>query len=150
MLKEEYIKQLMDGVYRQKTLNLFDYTAENFSPEGEEFSNCIDWANDLVQEKLAIYTDNERTTLQLTNFGRYWILKGGYDVYLRDSIRKKEIRKLKDFEKEKLIKEKEELMEARLKLTHFRLWGFWLSLIISLIGFTLSLFNLYLILSNKK
>ncbi len=150
MLKEEYIKQLMDGVYKQKKLNLFDYTAENFSPEGEEFTNCIEWANDLVKEKLAVFTDKERTTLQLTNFGRYWMLKGGYDFYLRDSIRKREARKLKDFEKEKLIKEKEELLEARLKLTHFRLWGFWLSLIISLIGFTLSLFNLYLILSNKK
>jgi hypothetical protein len=43
---------------------------------------------------------------------------------------------------------KEELIEARLRLTHYRLWGFWLSLVISLIGFVLSLFNLYLILNK--
>jgi hypothetical protein len=150
MLKEEYIQQLMDVVYKKKTMNLFDFTAELYSPEGEEFLQCREWANDLVQEKLAVFTDKERTTIQLTNYGRYWILKGGYDVYLRDSNYKKEFRKSKELEKEKLKKEKEELMEARLKLTHFRLWGFWLSLIISLIGFTLSLFNLYLILRNKN
>jgi hypothetical protein len=150
MLKEEYLQRLMSAVYSNKTLNLFDYIAETFSTEGEEFQQSVEWANCLVQEKLAVYTDKEKTSLQLTNFGRYWILKGGYDVYLRDSTLKKDLRKLKDFEKEKLIKEKEELMEARLKLTHFRLWGFWLSLIISLIGFTLSLFNLYLILRNKN
>ena len=131
-------------------LNLFDLSAEYFSAENLEFQACIEWADVLVQEKLAVYTDKEKTTLQLTNFGRYWMLKGGYEVYLRDSGIKKDLRKLKDFEKEKLNKEKEELMEARLKLTHFRLWGFWLSLIISLIGFTLSLFNLYLILRNKN
>lgn len=150
MLKEEYLQRLMSAVYSNKTLNLFDYIAETFSTEGEEFQQSVEWANCLVQEKLAVYTDKEKTSIQLTNFGRYWILKGGYDVYLRDSNIKKDLRKLKDFEKEKLIKEKEELMEARLKLTHFRLWGFWLSLIISLIGFTLSLFNLYLILRNKN
>jgi hypothetical protein len=150
MLKEEYLQELMDVVYKNKTMNLFDFTAEKFSPEGEEFLQCSEWANDLVQEKLAVFTDKERTTIQLTNYGRYWILKGGYDVYLRDSNYKKEFRKSKEIEKEKLKKEKEELMEARLKLTHFRLWGFWLSLIISLIGFTLSLFNLYLILRNKN
>jgi len=150
MLKEEYLKQLMVAVYNKKTLNMFDFTAENFSPEGEEFQQIREWANELVKEKLVVYTDIEKTSLELTNFGRYWMLKGGYDVYLRDSNSKKELRKLKDIEKEKLIKEKEELMEARLKLTHFRLWGFWLSLIISLIGFTLSLFNLYLILRSKN
>jgi hypothetical protein len=150
MLKEEYLHQLMGAVYKIKTLNIFDFTAENFSPEGEEFKLTREWANDLVQEKLAVYTDLEKTSLQLTNFGRYWMLKGGYDMYLRDSNNRKDLRKIKDFEKERLTKEKEELMEARLKLTHFRLWGFWLSLIISLIGFTLSLFNLYLILRNKN
>jgi hypothetical protein len=150
MLKEDYLEQLMSAVYDKKTLNLFDFSAEIFSPEGEEFQQCIEWAKELVLEKLAAYSDQEKTTLQLTNFGRYWILKGGYAVYLRDNNSKKDFRKLKDLEKEKLIKEKEELMEARLKLTHFRLWGFWLSLIISLIGFTLSLFNLYLILRNKN
>jgi hypothetical protein len=150
MLKEEYLEQLMVSVYNKKTLNLFDFTADSYSPEGSEFLQCREWANDLVEEKLAIFTDKERTTIQLTNYGRYWILQGGYAVYLRDSFKKKELRKQKELEKEKLIKDKEELMEARLKLTHFRLWGFWLSLIISLIGFTLSLFNLYLILRNKN
>ena len=150
MLKEEYLNQLFSQIYDKKALDLFNMSAVNFSPEGEAFQQSIEWADDLVQEKLAVYTDKEKTTLQLTNFGRYWMLKGGYEVYLRDGGNKKDHRKLRDFEKEKLAKEKEELMEARLKLTHFRLWGFWLSLIISLIGFTLSLFNLYLILRSKN
>ena len=150
MLKEEYLHLLTAAVYENKTLNIFDYTADNFPPEGQEFKQCSEWVNDLVQEKLATYTDKERTTLQLTNYGRYWILKGGYEAYLRESQRKRDSRKSKELEKEKIIKEKEELLEARLKLTHFRLWGFWLALIISLIGFTLSLFNLYLILQKNN
>jgi hypothetical protein len=60
-------------------------------------------------------------------------------TYLKDGLREKELLNQHT---------KDELIEARLKLTHYRLWGFWLSLVISLIGFVLSLFNLYLILSN--
>ena len=108
MLREDYLKQLMSVVYDKKTLNLFDFSAEIFSPENEEYLNCIEWAKDLVQEKLAVYSDQEKTMLQLTNYGRYWILKGGYEVYLRDSNNKKDFRKIKDLEKEKLIKEKED------------------------------------------
>jgi hypothetical protein len=49
-----------------------------------------------------------------------------------------------------LRKEKEELIEARLKLTHYRLVGFWLTIVISSLGFLLSLYNLYLIMQGKK
>jgi len=150
MLKEEYLDLLMAAVYENQSLNIFDFTAGKVPLEAEEFRQCRNWVNDLVRDKLAIYQDDEKTILQLTNYGRYWILQGGYEAFLRESHKKKVSKKLKNQEKEKLIKEKEELLEARLKLTHFRLWGFWLALIISLIGFTLSLFNLYLILTNKK
>lgn len=150
MLKEEFLHMLMGVVYDKNALNIYDYTANNFPAEGEEFRQCSDWADQLVQEKLAVYTDKERTTIHLTNYGRYWMLHGGYEAFLREGQRKRDNKKLRDLEKEKLAKEKEELLEARLKLTHFRLWGFWLTLIISLIGFTLSLFNLYLILRNKN
>jgi hypothetical protein len=103
-----------------------------------------------VKEKLVQFSDPEKTTLEITNYGRYWIMKGGYSEFLRESIRKKEEQRNRDQEKERIFKEKEALLEARLKLTHFRLTGFWLSLVISVVGFALSLFNLYLILSRNK
>jgi hypothetical protein len=143
MLKEEFLQLFMDAVYDKQTLNLFDFTAEKFSPEGEEFMQCSDWVNELAKEKLSEYADNEKTIVQLTNYGRYWMMKGGYEAYLRDSQRKRDIKKSKK-------QEKEELLEARLRLTHFRLWGFWLALIISFIGFALSMFNLYMLLKNKN
>jgi hypothetical protein len=150
MLKEEFLHMLMGIVYDKNSLNIYDYTANNFPPEGEEFRQCRDWSDQLVQEKLAIYTDKERTIIHLTNYGRYWMLQGGYEAFLLEGQRKRDSKKSRELEKEKMSKEKEELLEARLKLTHIRLWGFWLTLIISLIGFTLSLFNLYLILRNKN
>ena len=149
MLKEEFLQVFLSTLYDKEILNIFDYTAEHFATKSEEFLQCSDWTSHLVKEKLAEYADKEHTTLQITNFGRYWIIQGGYDAFLREGLRKTELKKIKDAERERLNKDKEELIEARLKLTHFKLWGFWLSLIISLIGFTLSLFNLYLILKNK-
>jgi hypothetical protein len=150
MLKEEYLRLLLESVYQSGPLNLFDFTAAKFGDRGEEFLNSRNWAGQLVKEKLVQFSDPEKTTLEITNYGRYWIMKGGYSEFLRESIRKKEEQRNRDQEKERIFKEKEALLEARLKLTHFRLTGFWLSLVISVVGFALSLFNLYLILSRNK
>lgn len=139
MRKEEYLHELMHAIDQQGNLPIYDFTADRFSSEGEVFAQCRLWSNQLVRDKLARYVDPEHTILQLTNFGRYWALKGGYMIFLKDGLREKELLNQHT---------KEELIEARLKLTHYRLWGFWLSLVISLIGFVLSLFNLYLILSK--
>jgi hypothetical protein len=141
MLKEEYLQQLLNDLYKEETVNVFDHSASLFDTGAEEFGNTKSWADQLVRDKMAHYTDEDHTTLQITNFGRYWVLKGGFEIFLRDG------QNTKDREKEKMVSaEKERLIEARLKLTQYRLTGFWLALVISSVGFLLSLLNLYLLL----
>ncbi len=154
MLKEEYLSQLLKAIYTEEALNVYDYTASEFTIAGDIFTNTKSWADQLVREKLAIYTDTEHTTMQLTNFGKYWILKGGYDIFLKEGQSTKDHHhknKGNEEDQEKLMrKEKEELIEARLKLTHYRLVGFWLTVVISSLGFLLSLYNLFLIMKGRK
>ena len=104
-----------------------------------------------MKDKLAVYADAEHTVMQISNFGKFWILKGGYTSFLEQGQSLKDNFKEKDEKKIQLIRrEKEELIEARLKLTHYRLVGFWLTILISSIGFLLSLYNLYLIMKGRK
>ncbi|HLG39890.1 MAG TPA: hypothetical protein VI461_09490 [Chitinophagaceae bacterium] len=140
MLKEEYIQRLLKDLYENNGLNPYDHAAAIFNLQSEEFGNTKYYADQLVRDKLAKYDDNDHSALHITNFGRYWMLKGGYEVFLKEGQCTKD-------RKEKLTNgDKEKLLEARLKLTHYRLTGFWLALIISCVGFVLSLFNLYLLL----
>ena len=151
MLKEEFLQQLITALYDKGQLNVYDHAATLFTTSGDEFANTKTWTDQLVRDKLAAYTDPEHTTLQLTNFGRYWILKGGYESFLKEGHTTRDHHKENDDHKDKLLrKEKEELIEARLKLTHYRLVGFWLTIVISSLGFLLSLYNLYLIMQGKK
>jgi hypothetical protein len=145
MLKEQYLQQLLKAAYDQGTLDIYDYAAAILTTQSEEFTHANPWSDQLVKDKLARYTNEEQTALQITNFGKYWIMKGGYEIFLRDSHNNKDKQKDKD-----ITKEKEELLEARLRLTHYRLVGFWLTIILSSMGFILSLYNLYLIMSSKK
>jgi hypothetical protein len=151
MLKEEYLDLLLKAIYTKETLNVYDYNAAEFTTTGEEFANTKAWADQLVREKLAVFTDPEHTTLQLTNFGKYWILKGGYEIYLKEGqILKKDHHNGDSNAADLFRKEKEDLLEARLRLTHYRLIGFWLMIIVTSIGFLLSLYNLFLIINRKK
>ena len=153
MLKEEYLDQLMKAIYAKETLNVYDYNAAEFTTTGEEFANTKAWADQLVREKLAVFTDLEHTTMQLTNFGKYWILKGGYEIFLKEGqiLKKDHHNHNGDNNSSDLFrKEKEDLVEARLKLTHYRLIGFWLMIIVTSIGFLLSIYNLFLIINGKK
>lgn len=145
MFKEEYLQQLLKAVYDKGTLNLYDYSATIFGIQSEEFTNTKCWADQLVRDKLAAYADAEHTQLQATNFGKFWILKGGYEMFLKEGQCTKEKQKEKP-----MSTEKEKLVMARLKLTNYRLTGFWLALVISSIGFLLSLFNLYLLMEGWK
>ena len=153
MLKEEYLDQLLKAIYAKETLNVYDYNAAEFTTTGEEFANTKAWADQLVREKLAVFTDLEHTTMQLTNFGKYWILKGGYETFLKEGqiLKKDHHNHNGDNNSSDLFrKEKEDLVEARLKLTHYRLIGFWLMIIVTSIGFLLSIYNLFLIINGKK
>jgi len=151
MLKEEYLQQLLKALYEKDQLNVYDHIAAVFTTQSDEFTNTKSWADQLVRDKLAAYADPEHTCLQLTNFGKYWIVKGGYESFLKEGHSTKDHHKDDDGHKEQMLKkEKEELIEARLKLIHYRLVGFWLTLVISSIGFLLSLYNLYLIMKGRK
>lgn len=143
-LKEEYVALLLKTLYDKQSLQVYDYAANEFTTANERFTEIKQLADLLVKEKLADYKDEERTTLSITNFGRYWIMKGGYEIFL------KEAHSTKEHGAAERRHSKEELLEARLKLTHFRLVGFWFTLIISLIGFLLSLFNLYMFLTARN
>ena len=145
MLKEHYLPQLLKAVYDQDTLDIYDYAAGILTTQSEEFTHTNSWSDQLVKDKLARYINEDHCSLQITNFGKYWIMKGGYETFLKDCHAGKERQKDKD-----IIKEKEELLEARLRLTHYRLVGFWLTIILSSMGFILSLYNLYLIMNGKK
>ena len=151
MLKEEYLQELLKTLYEKGSLEIYDYTAEIFKTENEEFANTKEWSDQLVRDKLVTYADPEHTIVNLTNHGKYWMMKGGYATFLRDGQSTKDHHKDKGDEKDQLLrKEKEELTEARLKLIHYRLVGFWLTLVVSSLGFLLSLYNLYLITQGKN
>lgn len=147
MLKEEYLQQILNAMYASEQVEVYDYTASTFTTESDAFANVKSWADQLVKDKMATYADPQHTILQITNFGRYWILKGGYETFLREGQHIKEHHK--DREEDKVRKEKEDLLEARIRLTHYRLVGFWLTIVISSMGFILSLYNLYLLFKWK-
>ena len=143
MLDENYAEQLLNAVYKNSPLNIYDYVA---GPEITEQTQSFDIkhiADILVKEKLAGYTDDAHTELSITNYGRYWMLKGGYEFFLKEghSIKEHHIEKQHS---------KEELLEARLRLTHFRLIGFWITLLLAICGFVFSIINFYLLVKGKS
>ncbi len=151
MLKEEFLQQLLGALYDKEELNVYDYATTFFTTQSNEFANTKSWCDQLVRDKLAVYSDTLHTVLNITNFGKFWMIKGGYECYLEAGHH------IKDHPKEKADpvakphqKEKDQLLEARLKLTNYRLTGFWLTLVISSMGFFLSLYNLYLIMQGRK
>ena len=151
MLKEEFLQQLLSALYDDEELNVYDYATACFTTQNSEFANTKSWCDQLVRDKLAVYSDTLHTVLNITNFGKFWTIKGGYESFLAAGHH------IKDYTKEKddpLVKshqkEKDQLLEARLKLTNYRLTGFWLTLVISSLGFFLSLYNLYLIMQGRK
>lgn len=125
---------------------MYDFCAGQWKDDEETFQQCKVLADELVEEKLAKYDDAQKTELRITNYGRYWIAHGGYLIYLKESEKKIKPDRDKDKHHEEL---KEELKEARLKFTHYRIVTYWWSFAFSIISFFLSLLSLYLILSKK-
>lgn len=140
MLKEEYLQLLLQTVYENQATDVYDHTAQTFGVEHPDFLHTKEWADHLVHDKLAEYVDPQRSCMQITNFGRYWILNGGYGGFLRDGHTSK------NHKENHTDKEREELIEARLKLTKYRLAGFWLTIFMSALGFLLSLYNLFMMM----
>jgi hypothetical protein len=143
MLREEFLHALLQAVYQQEQLDIYEFAIQAAGGNAEMFASTRLWAHQLVRDKLCTYCDLEKTQMEITNYGRYWMLHDGYFGFLKDehALKEKE-------QKEKLL-QKETLLEARLKLTQYRLAGFWWALIISIVGLVLSVFNLYLFLSKN-
>jgi hypothetical protein len=141
---ESFLDELLNACYTQETVNIYDVATLHFNGDIEGFTQSRNYAQFLVRSKLVNYVDEECTTLKITNYGRFWMAKGGYFVYLKEEHELKEKRTLEKEAHEAV------LLEARLKLTKYRLLGFWVALVVSSLGFALSIFNLLLFLSQKK
>lgn len=140
---EQLCEQLLPETFREPEVNFYDFTAGIHPGNPDAMNVARAAANRLVKEKLATFTGPERSGIAITNFGRYWMIHGGYNAYLREGMETKEHHNEKHHQKEILL-------ESRLRLTHFRLIGFWLTLVLSIVGFAFSLFNFYLLLSGRK
>jgi len=136
---------LLNAVYKNGILNTYDFCAEYWNAD-KGFRECKTLSVELVEEKLVRYNDTQKTELSITNFGRYWVVHGGFLIYLKESEKKIKSGRGSDKYNGEL---KEELKEARLKFTHYRIVTYWWSFALTLISFLLSLLNLYLILSRK-
>lgn len=135
--KETYLCSLFNALHKHTTINVYDFGADELELPEDVYIESRTWAHMLVREKLAQYADEEKTTLQLTNYGRYWMLRGGYENFLYESG---------SFKNPKERQQKLALLDDRIKLTHYRLFGFWITLIISLIGLASLGINIYLLL----
>ena len=146
MLLEEKMDILLKAAYKNGSLNLYDFCAAQWVNDDVAFHQCKALADKLVEEKLARFNDTQKTELRITNYGRYWVVHGGYLVYLKEGERKNGHDHNKDKHNHEL---KEELKEARLRFTNYRIVTYWWSFAVSVISFLLSLLSLYLILSKK-
>lgn len=147
MVREEAISRILYRAYETEKINLYDICNDLFSGELAHFGKCKEYADELIDEKLAKYLDDKKTILEITNYGKYWILQGGYFEYLKQSEKKS---KNKSEEKNKNNEKEDELTEARLKFTNYRIKTYWISFIFSILGFLLSLISILLVLLNKK
>jgi hypothetical protein len=153
MLQEERTELLLNALYKKGCLNSYDFCIEEWGQDEIALLSSKAIADELVDSKLAKYNDVQKTELVITNFGKYWVIKGGYLIYLKEGEKKiKQKDKCQDEDDEKdrhLYALNEELKEARLKFTNYRIVTFWWSFGLTLISFLLSLFNLYMILGKK-
>ena len=75
---------LLKAVYKNANLNLYDFCTEQWKDDDEAFHQCKCLSDHLVEEKLVKYNDVQKTELTITNYGRYWVVNGGYFVYLKE------------------------------------------------------------------
>jgi len=143
MSPESRIDRLLSETYTKGKISVYDFCAEEWKQEEGIFIQCKAMADELVEDKLVRYLDEQRTEIGITNYGRYWMANGGFLIFLKEGERR--IKAEKERHHEQL---KEELKEARLKFTHYRIVTYWWSFALSIISFLLSLINLYLILSR--
>ncbi|WP_156123608.1 hypothetical protein [Flavihumibacter sp. ZG627] len=154
MNRELLLQQLLDATYEKGSISLYDYIAGKWPDDTELFKSAKSFGDQLVTEKLAHFTDEQRTILAISNFGRYWTLMGGYPAFLKDNEHKlkEHHHHLHDGIQEHDVENghdlKEDLRIARLRFTKYRIITYWWSFAFSIISFFLSVISLYLILSR--
>jgi hypothetical protein len=146
MFLEERADRLLNAIYKDKNgvMNAYKFWAEEWGGDEESFKHCKEVVDELTDQKLIKYVDDQRTKITITNYGRYWITQGGYLIYLREG--EKKFKAERDKHNEQLT---EELKEARLKFTQYRIVTYWWSFAFSIISFILSVLSLYLVLKFK-
>jgi hypothetical protein len=144
MVREEAIARILEEAYKTEKIDLYDICFQLFNHHDEHLTECKVYADELIDEKLAKYIDEKKTILEITNYGKFWILKGGYFEYLKQSEKKQ---KQKEAEKESNLEDA--LTLARLKFTQYRIKTFWISFLLSLLGFIFSLISLILVFSKR-
>jgi hypothetical protein len=90
-------------------------------------------ADRLVQLKLARFTDDGRTRVDVTNAGRYWALHGGYLAFLKEEP---------PSASSGGRSRNPELEALRFTYMKLRLNTFWLSFGLSIAGFIISMISL--------
>lgn len=144
MYQEEFQCRLLEATYQQESIDIYDKARQIVGENDMDFQNTRNWTHKLVKEKLAAYADEEKTQLRISNYGRYWMMQGGYDAFLRCCL---DLKEKKSAEKEQ---QKLELLEERIKLTQYRLIGFWVTIVLSIVGVLSIALNLYLLLHEDK
>lgn len=76
--------EMLLAAYQHSPLDVF---GDTLPPEGEERTQ-LDLAKAaadlLVNSRFAVYADEGRTQIDLTNAGRYWALNGGFLAFLKE------------------------------------------------------------------
>jgi hypothetical protein len=76
--------QLLEAAFLRSPLSFFDEPVAGVAEESDRLELLKLGADLIVKSRLAKFDDEGRTTIVLTNAGRYWALHGGWLAYLKE------------------------------------------------------------------
>jgi hypothetical protein len=143
--KERAADMLLRAAYETSPLDVFNQ-AEDFSTgdEWKKLQRVKAGADLLVDCRLARFTGEDRTQVELTNAGRYWALSGGFLGFLKDGVPNGTAARGGG------SGQNAELGAMRAHYMRLRLRTFWWTFGLSLAGFFMSLISLSLILFGRE
>jgi hypothetical protein len=144
--REKAADMLLRAAYAVSPLDVFD-KADEFSadiPDSDEWrklQRVKAGAELLVAARMARFTGEDRSQIEITNAGRYWALSGGYLGFLKDEAPPRAGGSARE--------RNPEFEAMRMSFMKLRLQTFWWSFGLSLAGFAISLLSLGLILFGR-
>ncbi|BCW89309.1 hypothetical protein sos41_24670 [Alphaproteobacteria bacterium SO-S41] len=132
--KERAAEMLLQAAYEVSPLALFEQADRFAGSEAERLQRAKAGADLLVGAKMARFTGDDRTEIDLTNAGRYWALHGGYLAFLKEEPPSGAGGGGRG--------RNPELEAMRMTLTKMRLQTYWWSFGMSLAGFIFSLISI--------